>query len=227
VSFIKDIYNTILYPLLVKKKTCQIQPPIKIVNSRIGEYVKIDQYSVISNSILQDHTTIGRNCEIYQSFVGQSSIINHNSIMMNAKVGNYCAISWNVTLGAKIHSTESVSVRPTVDEKKITDIGDDVWIGANVVVTPGVHIGTGAVIGASAVVTKNMPPYSIAVGIPATVIKYRFDEETRKKLLTLKWWKISWEKYRKNYDLFKSAPSKDTLNKIKEILRADHLINDG
>ena len=67
-------------------------------------------------------------------------------------------------------------------------IGHDVWIGHGVKILDGVKIGNGAVIGTGAVVAKNIPPYAIAVGNPARVIKYRFDEETIKKLLAVKWW---------------------------------------
>ena len=69
-----------------------------------------------------------------------------------------------------------------------TFVGNDVWIGQNVTVLPGVHIGDGAIIGANAVVSKDVPPYAVAVGNPAVVKKYRFDEETIELLLQLKWW---------------------------------------
>ncbi len=67
-------------------------------------------------------------------------------------------------------------------------IGNDVWIGARATIMGGVTIGSGAVIGANSVVAKNIPPYAIAVGNPARVIKYRFDEETVKKFMAVKWW---------------------------------------
>jgi acetyltransferase-like isoleucine patch superfamily enzyme len=79
------------------------------------------------------------------------------------------------------------------DENKVkeschTVIGNDVFIGANVTVLDGVHIGDGAVIGAGAVVVKDIPPYAIAVGVPAEVRKYRFDEKTIHSLLRKQWW---------------------------------------
>ena len=69
-----------------------------------------------------------------------------------------------------------------------TVIGNDVWIGQNAVIMPGVHIGDGAIIGTNAVVAKDVPPYAIAVGNPAAVKKFRFDKETIELLLKLKWW---------------------------------------
>ena len=67
-------------------------------------------------------------------------------------------------------------------------IGNDVWIGSNVTIMGGVKIGSGAIIGANSVVAKNIPPYAVAVGNPARVIKYRFDAETIKKFMAVKWW---------------------------------------
>jgi acetyltransferase-like isoleucine patch superfamily enzyme len=74
-----------------------------------------------------------------------------------------------------------------------TVIGHDVWIGCNSVVLSGVTIGTGAVIGAGSVVTKDIPPYAIAYGNPAKVHRYRFDPETIDALLKSEWWRFSME----------------------------------
>lgn len=71
-----------------------------------------------------------------------------------------------------------------------TIIGNDVWLGANSLVLKGVKIGDGAVIGAGAVVTKDVPPYAIVGGNPAKVIKMRFDDETIGKLMQLQWWNL-------------------------------------
>lgn len=79
--------------------------------------------------------------------------------------------------------------------------GHDVWIGRDVTIMGGVKIGNGAVIGAKAVVAKDIPPYAIAVGNPARVVKYRFDAETIKKFLAVKWWNWSLEKIADNFPL--------------------------
>ena len=83
------------------------------------------------------------------------------------------------------------------EEHKPVFIGNDVFIGANVTILDGVTIGDGAVIGAGAVVTKDIPPYAIAVGVPAKTIKYRFDENTQQLLLAEKWWEKSDEEIQK------------------------------
>ena len=67
-------------------------------------------------------------------------------------------------------------------------IGNDVWIGRNAIIMDGVTVGTGAIVGAAAVVTKDVPPYAIVAGVPARIIRYRFDEGTVKRLLANRWW---------------------------------------
>ena len=69
-----------------------------------------------------------------------------------------------------------------------TKIGNNVWIGDSVIILPGVQIGDGAVIGAGSIVTKNIPPFAVAVGNPAKVIKFRFSQKIIKKLLKISWW---------------------------------------
>lgn len=80
-------------------------------------------------------------------------------------------------------------------------IGNDVWIGFGATIMGGVKIGNGAIIGSRSVVTKDIPPYAIAVGNPARVVKYRFDEGTIRKLLAIKWWNWSLEKIADNFPL--------------------------
>jgi virginiamycin A acetyltransferase len=82
-----------------------------------------------------------------------------------------------------------------------TVVGNDVWIGMNAVIMPGVKIGDGAIIGANSVVTKNVEPYTVVGGNPATIIKKRFDEQTIDTLLNIKWWDWSIEKIEKNIDV--------------------------
>ncbi len=85
---------------------------------------------------------------------------------------------------------------------KKTVIGNDVWVGKNASIMAGVKIGDGAVIGAGAVVTKDVPPYAIVGGIPAKVIKYRFNEEQIEELLKIKWWNWSDKQIAERFDDF-------------------------
>lgn len=84
-------------------------------------------------------------------------------------------------------------------------IGNDVWIGYEAVVMAGVTIGDGAIIGARAVVTKDVPPYTIVGGVPAKPIRKRFDDETIERLLDLKWWDWPIEKIRRHLEDIQSG----------------------
>jgi acetyltransferase-like isoleucine patch superfamily enzyme len=92
-------------------------------------------------------------------------------------------------------------------------IGNDVWIGQRVTILSGVSIGDGAVIAAGAVVADNVEPYALVGGVPARLIRYRFNEETRRKLLKLQWWNWSLERIEKNL-LYLNDP-----NKIEEFIK--------
>jgi len=109
---------------------------------------------------------------------------------MDISIGKYCSFADNLTIvGGGEHDIDWVSSFPFIDIFKLekykhlkkprfkgnVSIGNDVWIGMNATILSGVHIGDGAVIAAGAVVTCDIPPYAIAGGVPAKVIKYRFD----------------------------------------------------
>ena len=83
-------------------------------------------------------------------------------------------------------------------------VGNDVWIGSRAILLGAVKIGDGAVVGAGAVVTKDVPPYAIVVGNPAKVIGYRFEENKIRKLLNLRWWDKDLDWIREHADLFKN-----------------------
>ena len=137
--------------------------------------------------------------------VGDYTYIMPNSWISMADIGKFCSIGPRFMCGAGIHPVDGLSTAPMfysirkqngitlsginkcVERKKVT-IGNDVFIGMNVTVLDGVTINDGAVIGAGCVVSKDVPPYAIAVGNPMKILRYRFDEETRAKLLSIKWW---------------------------------------
>lgn len=154
-----------------------------------------------------EHTQIIAPYFLHHVSLGNYSYISKNSNISHCSIGKFCSIGPNFCCGLGIHPTTGISTSPMfystakqngmtlckenkVEEFKQTVIGNDVFIGANVTVLDGITIGDGAIIGAGAVVTKDIPPYAIAVGVPAKVEKYRFDDKTITKLLQKKWWNL-------------------------------------
>lgn len=166
-------------------------------------------YSLVRSE--RANTMLGANTKVYEPFflhdveLGDYSYIAKNSTVNNCEIGKFCSIGPNFCCGLGIHPTNGLSTAPMfystakqngislcednkIEESKRTKIGNDVFIGANVTILDGVTVADGAVIGAGAVVTKDIPPYAVAVGVPAKVVKYRFDEDTIKALLEKQWW---------------------------------------
>jgi acetyltransferase-like isoleucine patch superfamily enzyme len=137
-----------------------------------------------------------------------------------ASIGSFCSLASNITITGINHPINFVTTHPFLfyssrgfileDRLELLDqnknrkviIEDDVWIGTNVTILPSVKICSGAIIGAGAVVTKDVPPYAIVAGNPAKVLKFRFGEKEIEKLLEIKWWVWPDEKIRENGRLF-------------------------
>jgi acetyltransferase-like isoleucine patch superfamily enzyme len=160
---------------------------------------------------IANDVTFGTDCRlggpayIISSAIGDHTYIEMGCRISHARVGRFCSIAPYALIGLAEHPTESVSTHPMfyrhipilgydlVDEDvhaemRPTSIGNDVWIGAGAVVRGGVTVGDGAVIGAGAVVTSDVPPYAVYGGVPARLIRFRFEKETISALLELRWW---------------------------------------
>lgn len=96
--------------------------------------------------------------------------------------------------------TDTASIAETWDSRGDIVVGNDVWIGYEAIILAGVTIGDGAIIGSRALVTKDVPPYTIVGGLPAKPIRKRFDEETIARLEALRWWDWDREKIKRSID---------------------------
>jgi acetyltransferase-like isoleucine patch superfamily enzyme len=136
-----------------------------------------------------------------------TDIVSGSELHDVSSIGRYCSIAKNVTIGQdrKSHPltwltshSGLVGLRqqlngtaPHHDGARQTVIGHDVWIGMDVLILEGVTIGTGAVIGAQSLITKDVPPYAIVMGSPGQVKRYRFDQPTIDSLLASQWWNLT------------------------------------
>lgn len=150
-------------------------------------------------------------CHIQDTVIGDFTYCSYDSKISKANIGKFCSIASRVTIGAAEHPLDWISTSPVFEDVKnsgtnvkfatekiqpvkTTNIGHDVWIGEGAMIKQGVTIGNGAVIGAMAMVTKDIPAYAIVAGIPAQIIRYRFDESTISALEKSKWWDYSDDK---------------------------------
>lgn len=178
---------------------------------------------VISDRVIIDRerTTLGKPVSIYgtsnirpNTKIGGFTFINGGTtLFQRAEIGRYCSIGKNCEIGAGNHPLNWLSTSPvqygigiqfpsqkgackqfsTGEIGSPTLIGNDVWIGSLCLIKRGVQIGDGAVVAGGAVVVKDVPPYAIVGGVPAKIIRYRFDKKTIKTLLELKWWELDAE----------------------------------
>ncbi len=169
-----------------------IEPPVRIAESQIFHDFSIGAFSYISGGFFY-HTHIGRYCSFSNGLhIGQG---NHPTDWLSTHPFQYQPLKFDVGPGFADRETYYADLA-TADNTKVqkpvpTHIGNDVWLAHGVFVRNGVRIGDGAIIGARAVVTKDVPPYSIVVGNPGKVIKLRFPEETVARLLNLRWWRFA------------------------------------
>lgn len=183
----------------------------KTLRANKGKGLKIFEGAQVVRCELGECNTFFENVLVNFSKFGSYTYVARDARIFNAEVGNFCSIGPGCKIGLGIHPVNLISTYPSFfsfngdnpiklaeknyaeTTRKIT-IGSDVWIGANAIVLDGITIGNGAVVAAGAVVTKNVHDYEIVGGVPAKLIKKRFDEQQIAQLLQLRWWDkdINW-----------------------------------
>ena len=158
---------------MLGKGTIQLEYETRIVNSTVFHFLRL----------------------------GFASYINDGGFIRGPiEIGRYCSIGRHVTIGLGMHDYNVFSTSPyfnlsslalryaSHNPKRRIVIGNDVWIGDGVYIANGITLGDGCIIGTNAVVTHNVPPYAIVVGVPGRVIKFRFSEDIINRMLKVKWW---------------------------------------
>lgn len=181
---------SLIYPRVGDRETVYLKNVINDASITVGNYT-------MYNDFVHDPREFQFNNVLYHYYINKDRLV----------IGKFCSIA----CGAKFiftsanHALGSLSTYPfpifydewALDAVNVTDawdnkgdivVGNDVWIGYEAVILSGVTIGDGAIIGARAVVTKDVPPYTIVAGVPARTIRKRFDEETIARLEQLRWW---------------------------------------
>lgn len=204
----------------------------------LREYIKLSilrhRYPgrrIYSHLISRD-VTLGTPCTVHRDVeigsavaIGNHSYVNAGTIIISGRIGKFCSIGYSCQIGLPEHPVDFVSTSPfTYGEVNLfrTDafysgvssppiIGNDVWIGSKAVILQGVHIGDGTIIAAGAVVTKDVPSFSIVGGMPARVIRMRFDEKKVEYLTRLKWWDLPMEELLKMKDVFMAGKDWDRM----------------
>ncbi len=164
-------------------------------------------------AIIRKNCSIGGNVEVgrYSSLNSRVEIIGHH--ISKIKIGRFSSIAPEVVIQSDNHIIDRLTTCPLDYFLKSSDdtstapkgdiiIGNDVWIGRRAIILSGVTIGDGAIIAAGAVVSKDVEPYTVVGGVPAKLIKKRFDDEIITKLLSLKWWDLPISTIRSNKNLF-------------------------
>ena len=199
--------NTNIYPRTNDLQTIYLNAVIDNPDIKVGDYT-------IYNDFVNDPVQFEKNNVLYHYSINGDRLI----------IGKFCSIA----CGAKFlfnsanHTLRSLSNYPfpiffeewQLDKRNITSawdnkgdivIGNDVWIGYEAVIFAGLKIGDGAIIGTRAVVTKDVPPYTVVGGVPAKPIKKRFDDKTIDTLLDIRWWNWSDEKIALNLDAIQAG----------------------
>lgn len=163
-----------------------------------------------ADCVFEGYNKLHGNTHLAATRLGYMSYVS-SARVSRATIGKFCSIGFEALIGLGEHPVALLSTHPAFysnrgqsgmsfsrdqkfDEFKTIQIGNDVWVGARAIVLGGVTIGDGAIVAAGAVVTCDVPPFAIVGGVPARVLRYRFDEAVRDALTQWRWWDLPMER---------------------------------
>lgn len=200
---------------------------VKLTFKMRGKSIRFLKNTTINSTcVFEGYNSIGENTRLSNSYIGKGTYICEDVYFSSVKIGRFCSLGSRVYNLKGSHPTSTfVSTHPAffsrgkaagftfsdinkfkelqfLDDGYLVEIGNDVWIGDNVSIKDGVKIGDGAVIGANSLVTSDIEPYSINVGTPTHVVRFRFSKDDIDFLLNFKWWNMDFAWIKENYELF-------------------------
>lgn len=212
---------------------------VRVIRSTIDDKTSVGDYTTVRDSKVGKYCQIQRYCDLLRVNIGNYTIIERNAVLHDVTIGSFCELSWYVGMGGDNHNYklpsihhwywqtyfgfehDEISVGKTNFFAKLNSeeciIGNDVWVGSGVTVNRKVHVGNGAILASGCVVTKDVPDYAIVGGAPARIIKYRFDEETIRRLQKIVWWDWPDDVLRENRHLFEVEVCEETLQRMEQI----------
>ena len=188
IKLLLKLYNY----LYNKKHSTDIRSTEASLQASYGQHVHIAPRTIVTDDVS----------------IGKYSYVNTGSSIENCTIGNYCSISSGVWICPFEHDTRRRSTHPftgSVAKRDPVTIGNDVLISLNAIILSGITVGDGAVIGAGAVVTKDVAPFEIVGGVPAKHIGWRFEEEESQRIAQTGWWNYDRDVLEKNLDYFQGS----------------------
>ena len=192
IDFVENASKKVAHP----HPSIRIMPGAKIIRSKVQGPLYLSRYAQLGPDVT----------------VGKYSGMNEHTFIARATMGAFCAIGARTAINAFNHPTDWLSIHEfqyhptsydwveeyksmerlsrTADMFKHVTIGNDVWTGHNVNIMSGVNVGDGAVIAAGAIVTKDVRPYALVAGVPATIKRFRFADQIIARLLRSRWWEL-------------------------------------
>ena len=226
----------------------------KVSNSSFGRDVRIFRNAVVTECSLGRSVTIGDDTTVVRSTIGNNVALNRRSYVNDSefgdfsycginttinfsRIGKFCSLARNVDIGGFDHDYRKVTTMPRFRFDQITgkkgvepdyeglcEIGNDVWIAAGAQILHKAKVGDGAIVGGGAVVTKDIPAYAIAVGVPARIIGYRFPQAIVDALLEIRWWNWPQDVIEREIGLLLDENvTEEVIARLREVARVNKL----